>query len=140
MKKHAERGDLFGTPIPMARALGLIAEHMDLERAQIRMPFNPEFTNSRGEVHGGALLGLLDCVLACAARAHDPVNTAVITVDLSTHFIASASGDVIGHARCLRRGRSLAFSQGEVRDEHGHLLATATATLKLTPRRHAAPG
>ena len=54
---------------------------------------------------------------------------------MTTHFIASASGDVIGTARCLRRGRSIAFSQGEVRDVNGLLLATATATLKLTPRQ-----
>ncbi len=89
-------------------------------------------------MHGGALMALLDCTLACAARAHDPVNTLVITVDLSTHFIASAPGEVIGTARCLRRGRSLAFSQGEIRDDHGNLLATATATLKLVHRKPAA--
>ena len=126
---------LFGANVPMARALGLIGEAIGAGYARIRLPYVPDFTNSRLDVHGGALLTLLDCTLACAARGHDPAQTTVITVDLSTHFIAGATSDVIGEARCLRRGRSLAFSQGELRDPQGNLLATATATLKLIERR-----
>ncbi len=44
-----------------------------------------------------------------------------------------------GRRKCLRRGRSLAFSQGELRDDAGTLLATATATLKLVPRVKSPP-
>lgn len=130
-------GLLFGQPVPMSRALALIDEAIGDDRARIRMPFNPDHTNSRGEVHGGALLALFDCALACAARSHDPQGTVVITVDLGTHFISAARADVIAHTRCLRRGRSIAFSQGELRDDAGNLLATATATLKLVPRKPA---
>lgn len=125
---------LFGQPIPMSRALALIDEAIGDDQARVRMPFNPDHTNSRGEVHGGALLALFDCTLACAARSHDPAGMVVITVDLTTHFVTAARGDVIATARCLRRGRSIAFSQGEARDDAGVLLATATATLKLVPR------
>lgn len=139
---HGPRGepqrsapDLFGAPVAMARTLGLVNEAIGKDYAQIRMPFNADFTNSRNELHGGALMALLDCAVSVAARSHDPAGTTVITVDMSTHFIASAPGDVIAKGRCLRRGRSLAFSQAEVYDEHGTLLATATATLKLVPRK-----
>lgn len=127
-------GMLFGQPIPMSRALALIDEAIGDDQARVRMPFNPDHTNSRGEVHGGALLALFDCTLACAARSHDPAGMVVITVDLTTHFVTAARGDVIATARCLRRDRSIAFSQGEARDDAGVLLATATATLKLVPR------
>lgn len=127
--------DLFGARVPMVQALGLIGEELRLDYARVRLPFNPAFTNSRHQVHGGAMLAVLDCLLACAARSHDPIGTAVMTVDLSTHFIASASGDLIGEARCLRRGNALAFSQGEIRDSGGKLLATATGTMKLIARR-----
>ncbi len=133
---HSEHDvDLFGTPVPMSRALGFVPEHIGKDYAQIRMPFDPRFTNSRGELHGGALMALLDCALSVAARSHDPSGTGIITVDLNTHFIASAPGDVIAKARCLKRGRSLAFSQGELYDDQGTLLATATATLKMVPRK-----
>ena len=123
----------------MAKALGLVGEAIGDGYARIRLPYNPDFTNSRLDLHGGALLTLLDCTLACAARGHDPVGSSVITVDLSTHFISGATSDVIGEARCLRRGRSLAFTQGELRDVQGTLLATATATMKVVERRPTPP-
>lgn len=124
-------GTLFGSNVPMANALGLVGEAIGDGFARIRLPYNASFVNNRADLHGGALLTLLDCTLASAARGHDPANAVVITVDLSTHFIAGAHTDVIAEARVLRRGRSLAFSQGEARDLDGNLLATATATMKM---------
>lgn len=125
---------LFGADIPMARAIGLVAEAIGDGYARIRLPYDPRFCNNRGDLHGGALMTLLDCLLACSARGHDPANTIVITIDMTTHFIAGASGDVVGVARCLRRGRSMAFSRGELHDAEGTLLASATATFKLVQR------
>ncbi|UCE32800.1 MAG: PaaI family thioesterase [Burkholderiales bacterium] len=129
---------LFGVRIPMVAALGLVGEAIEPDYARIRMPFRDDLTNSAGRLHGGALMTVLDCVLACAARSRDPAGTRVITVDMTTHFIASTCGDAIAEARCLRRGRSIAFSQGEIRDSQGRLLATATGTFKPVPR--GAPG
>ena len=37
----------------------------------------------------------------------------------------------MAEARCLRAGRSLAFSEGEVRDAEGSLVAKALGTFKL---------
>lgn len=134
-----EPGNLFGPLVPMARALGLVAEAIGPDWARIRLPYDAQFTNTRGDLHGGALLTLLDCALACAARSIDPVGMAVMTVDLSTHFIAGAASDVVASSRCLRRGKSLAFSQCEVHDAQGNLVATATATLKLIVRGERPP-
>ncbi|MEJ8824111.1 PaaI family thioesterase [Variovorax humicola] len=124
-------GMLFGLPMPMAKAFGLRAERIAGDQASVRMPRNDLHTNSRGEVHGGALAVLLDCTLASAARAHAPTRFGVITVDMSLHFLAPCSGDVIATATCERRGRSLCFVRGEARDTNGTLLALATGTFKL---------
>jgi len=127
-------GVLFGLPMPMARAFGLRGEAIGDDRARVRMQHNADYTNSRGDVHGGAIATLLDCALSCAARAHDPSRYGVVTVDLTVHFIAPGRGDVIGHGFCERRGRALSFVRGEVRDEAGELLALATGTFKLVER------
>lgn len=108
-------GLLFGLPMPMSRAMALRGERIGNDRAQVRMGFQAEQSNSRGDVHGGAIASLLDCTLAGAARAHDPAAYGVVTIDLTLHFVSAASGDLIATAHCERRGRSISFVRGEVR-------------------------
>lgn len=131
-------GVLFGLPMPMARALALRGEAIGQDRARVRMGFQADQTNSRGDVHGGAIASLLDCALAAAVRSHDPTAFGVITIDLTLHFVTAASGEVIADAYCERRGRSISFARGEVRTEEGALVAMATGTFKLVARFTAA--
>lgn len=128
-------GMLFGVPIPMSRAMGIVGERVGTDRAQLRMRFQAEQANSRGDVNGGAIASLLDVALAAATRAHDPAAFGVITIDLTLHFVAAASGDVIATSHCERRGRSISFARGEARAEDGTLLALATGTFKLVPHQ-----
>ncbi|MGO4390368.1 PaaI family thioesterase [Variovorax sp. M-6] len=120
--------------MPMVQAFGLRGEQIGHDRTRVRMPFDPMHTNSRGDVHGGALAVLLDCTLSSAVRAHAPTQFGVVTIDITVHFVAPSSGDVVGSASCARRGRSLCFASGEVRDTQGELLALATGTFKLVER------
>lgn len=124
----------FGLPMAMARAMALRGEHIGNDMAQVRMGFQATQANSRGEVHGGAIATLLDCTLAAAARAHDPAAHGVATIDLTLHYVAAGSGDLIATARCERRGRSISFARGEVRAEDGTLVAMATGSFKLIAR------
>ena len=124
----------FGLPMAMARAMALRGERIGNDMAQVRMGFQADQANSRGEAHGGAIATLLDCTLAAAARAHDPAAYGVATIDLTLHYVAAGSGDLIATARCERRGRSISFARGEVRTEDGTLVALATGTFKLMAR------
>jgi uncharacterized protein (TIGR00369 family) len=134
----ADSATIFGARVPMAGTIGAIGEAFGQDFARVRMPYRADLTNSGGTFHGGALATLLDVALCCAARPSETAELMVVTIDLSVHFIASSDRDVIAQARCLKRGKSVAFSQGEVRSLDGELLATATATLKLVPRRRPA--
>jgi uncharacterized protein (TIGR00369 family) len=125
---------LFSLTMPMVQAFGLRGVRIGDNQATVLMPANPLYTNSRGDVHGGAYAVLMDCALSCAARSHDPARFGVITVDISVHFMAPTRGDVIGTARCERRGKSLCFVRGEAHDADGQLLALATGTFKLVER------
>jgi uncharacterized protein (TIGR00369 family) len=133
MKAFDPAALFFGAAIPMAASLGVREGELAPDRVTARLPYRADLTNSAGNVHGGAMMALFDCLLAAAARSHDPAGMRAITVDLTTHFVASTRGELFGEARCLRRG-SLAFSQGELRDADGRLLATATGTFKLMKR------
>ena len=132
----AEAPDMFfGLPMAMARAMALRGERIGHDMAQVRMGFQPDQSNSRGDVHGGSIATLLDCTLAAAVRSHDPAAYGVATIDLTLHFVSTASGDLIATAHCERRGRSISFARGEVRAEDGTLVALATGTFKLVARQ-----
>lgn len=132
-------GVLFGLPMAMARVMALRGERIGGNRAQVRMGHSPDMTNSRGQAHGGAIATLVDCTLAAAVRSHDPASHGVATIDMTLHYVAAASGDLIASAHCERRGRSISFARGEVRAEDGTLVALATGTFKLMPRAPAGP-
>ena len=126
---------IFGLPMAMAESFLLKGEAIGNDRARVRMPYQARFTNSRGDMHGGAIATLLDVGLSCAARAHDPLSYGVVTVDLTIHYIAPAAGDVICTSVCEKRGRSLSFVRGELRNDAGELLGMATGTFKLVERK-----
>ena len=128
---------LFTLSMPMVQAFGMRGLSIGGDQARVLMPANPLYTNSRGDVHGGAFAVLMDCVLSCAARSHEPSRYGVITVDMSLHYVAGTRGDVIATARCERRGKSLCFVRGEARDADGNLLTLATGTFKLVERSSA---
>ena len=126
---------IFGLPMAMAESFALHGEAIGNDRARVRMPYQKQFTNSRMDMHGGAIATLLDVGLSCAARAHDPLRYGVATVDLTIHFMAPAAGDVVCTSVCERRGKSLSFVRGELRDDAGKLLGMATGTFMLVDRQ-----
>lgn len=123
----------FGLDIPYMRELGLVPLSMDTTRVVARMPHNRRLTNSRGDFHGGALMGALDFILSVSARAHDPLNFGVITIEMSTHFIATARTEVTIDSRLIRRGARIAFCEGAVTSADGEVLALARGAFKLVP-------
>ena len=62
---------IFGLPMAMAESFALHGEAIGNDRARVRMPYQKQYTNSRGDMHGGAIATLLDVGLSCAARAHE---------------------------------------------------------------------
>jgi uncharacterized protein (TIGR00369 family) len=121
----------FDLDVPFVEHMGIdMLEKLD-GTVRLRMEPRPEFANSWGMMHGGALLTLLDTTLASAARSLDPQCTGALTVEIKANFIAAAEGCILAEGRAVRAGRSLIFSEGELRSEQGVLLAKATGTIKL---------
>ena len=124
----------FGLDIPFMRYLGLRAEHLEHGYARARLPVNPRLANSRGDVHGGTLMSVLDFLMSSAARGHDPLGVGLATIEMSTHFLNSAQGELVFEARVLKRGRSTAFCEGSVTDADGATVCVARATFRLIQR------
>mgnify|MGYP001282409225 CR=1 FL=1 len=117
--------------VPFIEHLGIRILEKGDGVVKVRLDPRPEFANSWGSLHGGALMTLLDVALASAGRSLDDKCNGALTVEIKVNFIAAANGPVLGEGRAQRAGRSLIFSEGELRSEDGTLLAKATGTVKL---------
>jgi uncharacterized protein (TIGR00369 family) len=121
----------FDIHVPFVEHLGLQLLEKRNGTVRMRLQPQPEFENSWGSMHGGALMTLLDVALASAARSLDEHCNGALTVEIKVNFVAAAAGTVLAEGRAQRAGRSLIFSEGELRSENGTLLAKATGTFKL---------
>ncbi|HQX58230.1 MAG: PaaI family thioesterase [Rhodoferax sp.] len=119
--------------IPFAAHLQFDTRQSAGGTAQIAYEARPEHLNSFGIVHGGAVMTLLDVVMASAARSLQPAM-GMITIELKTSFMRPAIGALVAHAEVLHQTRKLAFVQGHVENAAGLLCAHATGTFKYAPR------
>ena len=119
---------------PAATTLGWTLRRVDPDRGEIEVGFDASsgFANPVGNVQGGFLAAMLDDTLGPALVATLPADQFAVTLDLNVSFLRPARpGPITGTGRVLHRGGSVAFLAGELRDEAGEVLATATATARI---------
>jgi uncharacterized protein (TIGR00369 family) len=122
-------------PLPSAAAtLGWELSRVDPDLGEIEVFFDASegFANAMGSIQGGFLAAMLDDTLGPALVATLPGGQHAPTLELKVSFLRPAQpGRIIGTGRVVHRGGSIAFLAGELRDEAGELLATATATARI---------
>ena len=125
----------FMQKIPFSQHLGIKADALEQGVARLSMLVRPEFMTSWGTAHGGSILALLDITLSMTARTlYDPPRS-IMTIDLSTQFIGTATGVLKSEGRVMKAGKSTIFCEGEVRSEAGELVAKAIGTFRaLNPK------
>ena len=120
----------FTKNIPFSEHLGIKVDSLEKGVARLSMQVKPEFMTSWGTAHGGSILSLLDITLSMTARTlYDPPRS-VMTIDLSTQFISTATGMLKAEGRVMKAGQSTIFCEGEARDEKGELVAKAIGTFR----------
>jgi uncharacterized protein (TIGR00369 family) len=119
---------------PAAATLGWTLSWVAPERGEIELCFDARegFTNPMGNVQGGFLAAMLDDTMGPALVATLADGEFAPTLELKVSFLRPAApGRIIGTGRVVHRGGSIAFLAGELRNEAGEILATATATAKV---------
>ncbi len=85
-------------------------------------------------IQGGFLVGMLDEVMSTACVMMSGLTAAAPTLEMKTSFLRPARpGRLRGVGRVLRWGRTIAFTEGELFDAEGRLIAKATGTCLPTP-------
>jgi uncharacterized protein (TIGR00369 family) len=124
---------------PAAALLGWELLAVDPEAGTIEVAFtaSEQFLNPFGAVQGGLLAAMLDDTLGPALVATLGPGELAPTTDLHVQFLRPARpGRLVGRGRIVRRGGTVGFMAGELVDESGTVVATATATAQI---RRAAP-
>jgi uncharacterized protein (TIGR00369 family) len=123
---------------PAAVTLGFRLVDVDPEAGTITTSFDASdrFLNPFGAIQGGFLAAMLDDTLGPALVATLEADQYAPTTDLHVQFHRPARpGRLTGHGRITRRGRDIGFMTGELRDDSGEVIATATATAQIRRAR-----
>lgn len=127
--------DRFPKP-PCAETLGWTLLSADPATGAVKVAFDarPAFCNPGGKVQGGFLAAMLDDTLGPAVLVKTDGAAYCATIDLSVRFLGPAKpGRLIGDGRLVQLGKTIAFLEGELRDDDGHIVATATASARIVP-------
>ena len=119
---------------PIATLLGADPLACDPAAGRITIAFEakPEFCNLLGTVQGGMLAAMLDMVMSFSVLCTVGPGHVVPTIDMNTHFLTPARpGRIVGEGAIVKKGRSISFMEGRLRDRDGRLLTTATASGQL---------
>ncbi len=118
----------FMKKIPFSQHLGIRIDSLEKGAARLSMEIRPEFMTSWGTAHGGSILALLDITLSMTARTLFDPPRSIMTVDLSTQFIGTATGVLRAEGRVMKAGNTTIFCEGEARSDSGELVAKAIGT------------
>jgi uncharacterized protein (TIGR00369 family) len=90
--------------------------------------------NPMKQIQGGYLCAMLDECMSVACMVASGMTHVAPTAEMKTSFFRPAQPGLIrGVGRVAKWGRTLAFTEGELYDPEGRLLAKATGTAVPTP-------
>jgi uncharacterized protein (TIGR00369 family) len=122
------KGELPPPPITELMGIRLVS----VEKGETVFEGTPDESvyNPIGVVHGGLMCTVLDSVAGCAVHSTLPAGTGYTSVEIKVNYLRAVHAGVPLRAKgwVTKPGRRIAFAEGEVRDDEGKLLATASST------------
>ena len=120
-----------------SQTLGFRIVSVNQEKMEVEVAFEakPELVaNPMKQVQGGYLCAMLDECMSVACMVASKMTAVAPTAEMKTSFLRPAMpGELRGVGRVIRWGRTLAFTECELYDAEGRLVAKATGTAVPTP-------
>ncbi len=105
-------------------------------KAVLEFTCTEEMCHSGGVAQGGFVTGWVDAAMAHACVARYTTDFWIATLELKISFYRPASpGLVVATGWIERAGKQTVFTEGELADNEGKVLAKATSTIRLVPNR-----
>jgi uncharacterized protein (TIGR00369 family) len=121
---------------PITKTLGFRLVAVEHGRAVFEGEPQMEYYNPLGTVHGGYAATLLDSAVGCSIHTTMAKGEAYTTLELKLNLvrpITTAVGLLSAEGRVIHRGRTVATSEGQLKDRAGKLYAHATTTCMIFP-------
>ncbi|MBW1779863.1 MAG: PaaI family thioesterase [Deltaproteobacteria bacterium] len=110
-----------------AQYIGIEIVEFSPGSAKAKMKIEDHHLNALNVVHGGAIFGLADLVLAVAANSHGKVS---LGINVNISYIKAAQGKMLfGEAKEISRSSTLGTYSMEIKDEKGEIVAVMTGTV-----------
>ncbi len=134
-KPYLERIQKYGRDVnPFFQLMGIEVDEIGEGRACLSMQVRPDMLNGVGWVQGGIFTSLADEAMALALYTQVEPGEQIATISESTSFVrGEQEGTIVGIGWVVRKGRKVAFLEGEVRkgSQKGTLLARTSASFLL---------
>ena len=119
---------------PFDALLGIEVKDSRNGESEVVLELVPAHCNRRGVAHGGVICGLLDVALGSAVVSKLGETEWCATLELSVQFRDPARhGPLKASGRLARRGRRVAFAEGEVVDARDQVVAVAHGVWTIWP-------
>jgi uncharacterized protein (TIGR00369 family) len=132
-RRRAAVAELMPTT-PFLAGLGVLIERYEPDEATLRLPFRADLTNDGTYYHGGVIAAVMDTAGAAAAWSnHDfDKGARASTVAMSIQYVgACKQSDLLCHARAVRRGKELTFTEITATDLDGTVVAHGVQTYRI---------
>jgi acyl-CoA thioesterase len=119
--------------IPFLNEIGLEMVHAEGGQSELVLDLAHKHGNSRGELHGGVTMTLLDVCMSRAAKSLDADTTGSATVEMKISFFQPGGQEgqrVIAKGRVLHQSKTMSFCEGEIWNGE-RLVAKALGTIKV---------
>src|SRR5580700_9891575 len=122
--------------LPLVLLLGFRAVEAEAGRVVFEGTPDESVYNVLGMVHGGLVCAVADTVAALAVRTTLEAGVGYTSIDLNVSYtrpVTRESGALRAVGTVLKPGRRVAFSQAEIFDSAGKLVAAATSSCLILP-------
>lgn len=119
---------------PYLAGLGVVFDRYEPDEVTLRLPFRADLTNDGTYYHGGVIAAVMDTAGAAAAWSnHDfDKGARASTVAMSIQYVgACKQSDLVCHARTVKRGKELTFTEITATDPEGSVVAHAVQTYRI---------
>ena len=121
-------------PVGFNKFVGLKLIEWDVGHACVALDIDERHLNGLDVIHGGVLLSALDyaCGMSGCYRPPPRERQFCMTLSPTTNFVSALrDGKLRAKARRIGGGKAVFFSEGEIIDANGTLIATASGTFRL---------
>lgn len=115
------------------RHMGMVTVPSSDGKILVEMKVTEELKQFYGNVHGGAIAGLLDTSIAVAVNQLLDSEEGASTVEMKLNYLRPVkSGTLLAESKIIHKGKKTVVGQCEIKDDEGNMVAFGTGTFMVT--------